>query len=119
MLRTNEKLFGHRCMMDRVIPGGVSVDITPEGKDEILRETDRIKKEFERLVIIYDENPSLEDRVRDAGVLLTDDARELGVVGFVARASGLGLDCRVQNPFTPYDRIIPKMTVLSCGVVHG
>src|SRR3972149_6503734 len=40
MLRTNDKLFGHRFMMDRVIPGGVSVDITTEGKEEILRETD-------------------------------------------------------------------------------
>src|SRR3972149_10006999 len=28
MLRTNDKLFGHRFMMDRVIPGGVSIDIT-------------------------------------------------------------------------------------------
>ncbi len=119
VLRTNDKLFGHRFMMDGVIPGGVSADITPEGKEEILRETDRIKKEFERLVIIYDENPSLEDRVRDAGVLLTDDARELSVVGFVARASGIGLDCRVQNPFPPYDRIIPKMTVLNSGDIHA
>jgi len=29
------------------------------------------------------------------------------------------LDCRIQNPFTPYDRIIPKMTVLNCGDVHA
>ena len=118
-LRTNDKLFGHRLMMDRVIPGGVTTDITPEGIEEILREMEWMKKEYERLVTIYDENPSLEDRVRDAGVLLPEDARELGVVGFVARASGLGLDCRVQNPFTPYDRIIPKMTVLNCGDVHA
>src|SRR3989338_6554326 len=119
VMRTNDKLFGHRFMMDRVIPGGVAVDITQEGKEEILREIDRIKKEFERLVIIYDENPSLEDRVRDAGVLSIEDARELGVVGFVARASGIGLDCRVQNPFPPYDRIIPKMTVLNSGDIHA
>ncbi len=118
-LRTNDKLFGHRFMIDRVVPGGVSVDMTPEGKEEILRETDHLKKEFERLVIIYDENPSLEDRLRDAGILLNDDARELNVVGFVARASGIGLDCRVQNPFPPYDRIIPKMTVLNSGDIHA
>lgn len=119
VLRTNDKLFGHRFMMDRVIPGGVSVDLTAEGKEDILQESDRLKKEFERLVLIYDENSSLEDRVRDAGVLLQDDARELGVVGFVARASGIGLDCRVQNPFPPYDRIIPKMTVLHSGDIHA
>src|SRR3990172_2683811 len=119
MLRTNDKLFGHRFIMDRVIPGGVSVDMTPEGKEEILRETEWLRKEFERLVIIYDKNPSLEDRVRDAGVLSIEDARALGVVGFVARASGIGLDCRIQNPFPPYDQIIPKMTVLNSGDIHA
>ena len=119
VLRTNDKLFGHRFIMDRIIPGGVAVDITAEGKEVILREIDSLRREFERLIIIYDENSSLEDRLRDAGVLLTDDARELGVVGFVARASGIGLDCRLQNPFPPYNQIIPKMTVLNSGDIHA
>ncbi|MCC6543864.1 MAG: NADH-quinone oxidoreductase subunit C [Nitrospirae bacterium] len=119
VLKTNDKLFGHRLMMDKILPGGAAVDITAEGKEEILREIDCIRKELERLVIIYDENSSLEDRVRDAGILLTDDARELGVVGFAARASGIGLDCRIQTPFPPYDRIIPRMTVLRSGDIHA
>ncbi len=119
VLRTNDKLFGHRFIMDRVIPGGVAVDMTTAGKEEILREINWIKNEFERLVIIYDENSSLEDRVRNAGVLPVDDARELGVVGFVARASGTGIDCRIQNPFPPYDRIIPRMMILNSGDIHA
>ncbi len=32
VLRTNFRLFGHRLTMDRVVPGGVIVDITSEGK---------------------------------------------------------------------------------------
>ena len=66
---------------------------------------DWLAKEFERLVIIYDENSSLEDRVRDTGILSSEKARDLGMTGFVARASGLNLDCRIHNPFPPYDRI--------------
>ena len=27
VLRTNQKLFGHRFIMDKVVPGGVAVDI--------------------------------------------------------------------------------------------
>ena len=119
ILRTNHRLFGHRFMMDRVIPGGVAVDLEPEGIKEILSELDWLSKEFERLVIIYDENSSLEDRVRDAGILTPDAARELEVVGFVARASGQGLDCRIQNPFPPYDQIVPKIKVLKSGDVHA
>ncbi len=73
----------------------------------------------QRLVIIYDENPSLEDRVRDAGILKPEMAKNLGAVGFVARASGQRLDCRIQSSFPPYDRIVTKMTVLNSGDVHA
>ncbi len=118
-LRTNYKLFGHRLMMDRIVLGGAAADIGPDGINEIYSELDRFEKEFERLVIIYDENPSLEDRVRDTGIFKPDMARDLGVVGFVARASGQKIDCRIQSPFPPYDRIVPKMTVLQSGDVHA
>ena len=119
MLRTSHKLFGHRFMMDRVVPGGVSDDIGPEGKEEILSELDWLSREFERLVPIYDENPSLEDRVRDAGILKSEVAKELGTVGFTARASGQDMDCRIQSPFPPYDQVIPKIPVLKSGDVHA
>ncbi|MBI5192897.1 MAG: NADH-quinone oxidoreductase subunit C [Nitrospirae bacterium] len=119
VLRTNYKLFGHRLMMDKVAIGGVSVDITADGINEILSELNLISDEFERLASIYDENPSLEDRVRDAGVLAPDTAKELGVVGITARASGQPLDCRIQNPFPPYAVIVPRMTVLQAGDVHS
>ncbi len=119
LLRTNLKLFGHRFMMDRIIPGGVTVDINKDAQGELLYEMDWLIKEFERLVTIYDENPSLEDRVRDTGVLTPDKAKEFGVVGFVARASGQNLDCRIQSPFPPYNIIIPKIAVLQSGDVHA
>ncbi|MBI5746294.1 MAG: NADH-quinone oxidoreductase subunit C [Nitrospirae bacterium] len=119
LLRTNYKFFGHRFMMDTIIPGGTAVDISQDGTEEMLREMDWLKKEFNRLVVIYDENPSLEDRVRDTGILTPEKARDLCVVGFTARASGLNIDCRIKNPFPPYDRIIPKVPVLKSGDVHA
>lgn len=119
MLRTNLKLFGHRFMMDRVVPGGAAVDISAAGIQEILKESDWLAGEFERLVKIYDENSSVEDRVRDTGVLRARQARELCVVGFVARASGLNLDCRIHYPFPPYDRISVTIPILISGDVHS
>jgi Ni,Fe-hydrogenase III component G len=77
LLRTNLALFGHRFMMDLVVPGGAAVDIDAEGVRTVLAEMDWLAKEFERLVIIYDENPSVEDRVRDTGVLKREKARPL------------------------------------------
>ena len=119
LLRTNLKLFGHRFMMDRIVPGGVTTDIDDAGIAAILEELDRLEKDFERLVVIYDENSSLEDRVRDTGVLKPARARDLGVVGLVARASGLNLDCRIHHPFPPYDRITVNVPVLISGDVHA
>ncbi len=119
VLRTNQRLFGHRFLMDRVVPGGVTADIDAEGTSAILAELEMIEREFARLVLIYDENASVEDRVRDTGILSSGKARDLGVVGFVARASGLNLDCRIQHPFPPYDRIAVTIPVLVSGDAHA
>jgi len=119
LLRTNLKLFGHRFMMDRIVPGGTTVDVNADGVKTVLTEMDWLAKEFERLVVIYDENSSVEDRVRDTGILKSKTARELCVVGFVARASGLNLDCRIHYPFPPYDRISVTIPVLVSGDVHA
>jgi Ni,Fe-hydrogenase III large subunit/Ni,Fe-hydrogenase III component G len=119
VVRTNLRLFGHRFMMDRIVPGGVAVDVTAEGAKDILSELECVETEFERLVTIYDENASVEDRVRDTGILTSEKARDLGVVGFVARASGLNLDCRIHHPFPPYDAITVSVPVLVSGDAHA
>lgn len=119
MLRNNLKFFGHRFTMDRIIPGGVNFDINTQITKDILSELDWLSKEFERLVVIYDESSSLEDRVREAGVLTPEKAREFCTVGIVARASGINLDCRINNPFPPYDSIKVNVPVLASGDVHA
>ena len=122
LLRTNHQLFGHRFIMDRVIPGGVAADIDPAGREAVLSELDMLSGDFERLVVIYDENPSLEDRVRNTGILTPEKAREICAVGIVARASGLNLDCRIFNPFPPYDqydRLELGVPVMITGDVHA
>jgi Ni,Fe-hydrogenase III large subunit len=119
VIRTNLRFFGHRFMMDKVVPGGVTTDIDTGGIEAVRAEMDWLEPEFERLVVIYDESPSVEDRVRDTGVLRSETARNLGMVGFVARASGLNLDCRIHHPFPPYDRISVHVPVLVSGDVHA
>jgi Ni,Fe-hydrogenase III large subunit/Ni,Fe-hydrogenase III component G len=104
LLRTNAALFGHRFLMDRVVPGGVAVDLDAAGAGRIREELAHFEREFDQLVAIYDENSSLEDRVRETGILPPERARDLGIVGVVARASGLNTDARVFNPFPPFDR---------------
>jgi len=119
LLRTNRELFAHRFMMDRTIPGGLDMDLTDAGVEKIRSEMAWLEREFNRLVAIYDGNPSLEDRVRETGTLAPQKARELCTVGYVARASGLNVDCREFHPFPPYDRIEVQVPVLVSGDVHA
>jgi len=119
IVRANARLFGHRFIMDRIVPGGVTSDLDAAGIDAMIGELDALAGEFERLVTIYDENPSLEDRVKETGLLTSDQARDLGTVGIVARASGLSLDSRAQSPFPPYDRFMPNVAVHQAGDVNA
>ena len=76
-------------------------------------------REFDRLMLVYDENPSLEDRVKETGILSREMALDLGTVGIVARASGISIDSRLQSPFPPYDTLVPAIPVHTAGDVDA
>ena len=97
----------------------MTVDLCEEGINYMLRELEEFTRKFEQLVVIYDNNPSLEDRVRDTGILSQYQAKDLGMVGIVARASGLNLDIRRQKPSSPYDVIAPRVSVQQAGDVNA
>ena len=105
VLRLNGSLFGHRYLMDYVIPGGVERNIGRHGCDELAAQCERLAREIEVLKGIYDNHAGLQDRFLACGRLSPDLARRLGVVGFAARASGLAIDARVAPSFEPYDRL--------------
>ena len=109
LLRTNAQLFGHRYLMDRVVPGGVAVNLAPGSADTILRECDRLEAEVIALRAIYYDHPGLQDRCINCGHLAPRLAAELGVVGLAARASGIAIDARVYPGIAPYDELQPAL----------
>jgi len=119
VLKTNKSVFGHRLMMDLLCPGGVLKDITAEGMDLMLEEARSVTEEFEKLIRIYEDNPSLEDRLYSTGVLTPEAARTIGAVGFVGRASGQDVDVRRDRRHPPYDTHAPVVPVLTSGDVHA
>jgi len=109
LLRLNARLFGHRFLMDRVVPGGTTVDLDPAGANAILEEADRLEEEVAALRAIYYDHPGLQDRCINCGLLAPSLAAELGVVGLAARASGIAIDARVFPGFAPYDELEPAL----------
>ncbi|MGR9086179.1 MAG: hydrogenase large subunit [Gammaproteobacteria bacterium] len=102
-LRTNAAVFGHRLLMDRIVPGGVACDLSAEAGQLMIRELAALKSELADIVPALDLNTSLEDRLYTAGHLAPETASAYGAVGYVARASGQAFDVRRDAPYPPYD----------------
>src|SRR5213080_4452360 len=94
ILRTAHACFGHRLMMDAVVPGGVARDLAANRAGEIATLLDEIRRVFPQLVELYDNTASLQDRTAGTGVLRGELARQFGAGGYVGRGSGRAFDAR-------------------------
>ena len=117
MLRTNAALFGHRYLMDIIVPGGVARDLGIEGVARIRSDLAEIGRTVALLRDIYIEHAGLQDRFVDCGRIRQDQAARLGLAGLAGRASGIANDLRVQFPTAPYDGLGVRMVVRSGGDV--
>jgi Ni,Fe-hydrogenase III large subunit len=111
--------FGHRLMMDRVLPGGVTHDLSTEGRDLLLEMLDDALPRFAEVARVYDETPSLQDRTCLTGVVAPDLVRRWGAGGFVGRGSGRGFDARREFAYAPYFGMDFTVPVFAAGDVNA
>jgi Ni,Fe-hydrogenase III large subunit len=119
VLRAANQAFGHRLMMDRIVPGGVAVDLAADAVAGLQALVDEIRRRFPALVELYDNTASLQDRTVATGILTPALARQFGAGGFVGRASGQGFDARRALAYAPYDRLDFTVPVLGEGDVNA
>ena len=101
-LRLNDQLFGHRFMMDRIVPGGVVADVGAPALAAIVEQCGLIGGEVKKLRLLYDEHAGLQDRFATTGIIDAGLARELSLTGMGARASGILIDGRAHRQgYTP------------------
>jgi len=115
--RRSEELFGHRLLMDTVVPGGVAIDISAQGIARLHEDHVRLRAAIAPLFDIVDDHPSLEDRLLGTGILTTADAGALGCTGFVGKASGHAFDVRADAAYAPYDGVEVQVPVFTEGDV--
>ena len=115
--RLNRELFGHRFMMDRVVPGGVAVDLDGAAGERLRRQCDAIEADVRTLMGIYEEHAGLQDRFLTTGRVLPKLARQLGLCGVAGRASGQASDLRMDFPWAPYDALRATMATHRNGDV--
>jgi Ni,Fe-hydrogenase III large subunit len=115
--RGNQSVFGHRLLMDRIVPGGVFRTLTHQCAELLKTQNITLSQELDSLLPILEDQPSLEDRLANTGVLSEEQARRLGVTGYVGKASGVDYDVRRDHAYAPYDRLAVESPCLSAGDV--
>jgi Ni,Fe-hydrogenase III large subunit len=105
VLRASDVCFGHRLMMDRVIPGGVTADLATDGLAALRKLLATLRRRFPELVELYDSTASLQQRTVATGILSAELARQYGAGGYVGRASGRAFDARKVPGYAPYSSL--------------
>ena len=106
LLRACEAAFGHRLMMDAVVPGGVAADIAANGPEAILRALGEIAS---RLPAIQRDHAGSALSSRLVGI-----GRTSGGIGVAGRASGVLFD--VRTAFAPaYQAYAPRLIASAQG----
>jgi Ni,Fe-hydrogenase III large subunit len=115
--RASFEAFGHRLMMDRVVPGGVAADLDRPLLARLSRQCEAIEVELLALRAVYDEHAGLQDRFIATGCVTPRLAAQLGLTGLAGRASGQAWDLRCNPSHPPYDQLEVAMATHRHGDV--
>jgi Ni,Fe-hydrogenase III large subunit/Ni,Fe-hydrogenase III component G len=103
LVRMQDQLFGTRLLRGTIAVGGVKCDLLPQGRDVLRAHLQAFEKEFDELITLLIDAGTFTDRVDGIGILPKQAARDLGIVGIPARATGLDTDFRRDHPHDAYE----------------
>jgi Ni,Fe-hydrogenase III large subunit len=116
-LRGSMAAFGHRLMMDGVVPGGVKDDLQPAQADRLLAQCNVVESEVHTLFTIYEAHSGLQDRFLTTGRVTPALASRLGLTGLAGRASSQSSDLRCDQAWEPYRTLSVAMATHHNGDV--
>ncbi len=103
ILRLSCKFAGHRYMFGLNVPGGLQRDFSNSDCQELARGIKEIFMQLQDLEKRLRFSSSFLDRLEEVGTVSPEDAVDYGLVGPVARASGVSGDLRTSLPYGNYD----------------
>jgi Ni,Fe-hydrogenase III large subunit/Ni,Fe-hydrogenase III component G len=117
LLQAAARCCGTRYWRGVAIPGGLRFDFDSAKVAELASAVARVSRDFSRTARMIVETPSIQNRFETAGVLTKEAARDLAVVGPVARASGIDLDVRRDHGYGGYNQHRIEVPVTHYGDV--
>lgn len=97
-----EHTTGGRVIFSVCKVGGVRRDIDDVGRKVFIEQIKKLRRELNSIVPIFLDDETVHARLKHVGVLSMEDAKELGCVGPMARASGLAMDFRAVDDMGAY-----------------
>jgi len=89
---------GSRFGRGLITVGGVNYDFTPDKRNHVLETLSKVVKDVERMTNTMVKNSTVMSRLEKTGTVSEERAREAGLVGMAAKASGVDLDSRFDFP---------------------
>lgn len=112
-------LTGNRVNYGINTLGGVRRDISDQQKEEVLKVVSGLEEQTKYYIELASQEITLIKRLSGVGKLSTEDAKRLGAVGPVARASGIARDVRKDDPYIAYADLDFKVITSDRCDVYG
>ena len=110
-----EGLTGNRVNYSANVLGGVKFDVDDKQADTIKRGLDFLEERTQHYFKIVTTDSTFVWRTRGVGTLTKEQAETYGVIGPVARASGVARDLRVDAPYAAYPTYPINMVIDEAG----
>jgi formate hydrogenlyase subunit 5 len=104
-LRLCGSITGHRYLYGLNRPGGLTLDLDPRQGETLAAGVQAIFQKLAKLYNLLRYSSSFLDRLEEVGMVTQDQARHYGLVGPIARASGLARDLRRVLPYGVYGEL--------------
>lgn len=114
-----EMITGNRNSYAMFKIGGVRRDITASQISEIKKVMQVVKKKTDLLTGAVMDDPVIHARTKGVGILTRQDITDYAAVGPTARASGVDIDIRRDDPYAAYGMVDWKVITAEAGDVFA
>jgi formate hydrogenlyase subunit 5 len=105
LLRISCELTGQRYLFGMLAPGGLLCDLPDRACRRAFEQSKKVLTQLEKLEKRLRVSSSFLDRLEEVGIVAAQTAADYGLVGPIARASGVVRDLRRAQPYCGYEKI--------------
>ena len=113
------EICGSRFGRGWIIPGGIRFDVHEAWIEKAKKVLATIREKFRDAEALLFNSASALSRLEDTGAVTPEAARQIGLVGLAARASGIDRDVRIDFPYGMYRYSNVSSAVLESGDVYA